>query len=144
MFFCDVRGYIGCAVIALQGELDVSNTAEFSSRLAAVTSCELWSIVDLTELAYIDCSALGVLTGAREQARLAGGDVLLAGPCGAVARLLVLTGQAEVFSVFPSFGCAAFSAGLTAFGDRLARSSAKVDAGTGHPVAATLPGAATT
>ena len=104
MFFCDVRGYIGCAVIALQGELDVSNTAEFSSRLAAVTSRELWSIVDLTELAYIDCSALGVLTGAREQARLAGGDVLLAGPRGAVARLLLLTGQAEVFSVFPSFG----------------------------------------
>jgi hypothetical protein len=45
--------------------------------------------------------------------------VLLAGPRGAVAQLL-LTGQAGEFSVFPSVGVAAFSAGLAAIGTRLA------------------------
>jgi len=44
---------------------------------------------------------------------------LLAGPRGAVAHLL-LTGQAGEFSVFPSVGVAAFSAGLAAIGTRLA------------------------
>jgi hypothetical protein len=49
-------------------------------------------IVDLAGLAYLDCSSLGVLAGARERARRAGGDVMLARPRGAVARLL-LTGR---------------------------------------------------
>lgn len=46
--------------------------------------------------------------------------MLLAGPRGAVARLLVLTGRDRVFSVFPSVGVAGFSAGLAAIGIRLA------------------------
>ena len=80
--------------------------------------------MDLANLAYIDCSSLGVLAGARQRARLAGGDVLLAGPRGAVARVLLLTDRAGVFSVFPSVGVAAFSAGLAALGIRLAADGA--------------------
>ena len=117
--FVSIRGYAGCAVLALRGELDISDRAELSSRLAAAVSCGPWVIVDLADLAFIDCSSLGVLAGAREQAQLAGGDMLLAGPRGAVAHLL-LTGQAGEFSVFPSVGVAAFSAGLAAIGTRLA------------------------
>jgi len=122
--FVSTRGYADCAVLALGGDLDISDGAELSSRLAAVVSCGPWVIVDLTNLAYIDCSSLGVLVGARERAQLAGGDVLLAGPRGAVARLLLLTGRAGVFPVFPSVGVAAFSAGLVAFGIRLAADGA--------------------
>ena len=119
--FESTRGYAGCAVLALRGELDISDRAELSSRLAAAVSCGPWVIVDLANLAFIDCSSLGVLAGAREQAQLAGGDMLLAGPRGMVARLLLLlTGQAGEFSVFPGVGVAAFSAGLAAFGLRLA------------------------
>jgi anti-sigma B factor antagonist len=118
--FVSTRGYADCTVLALRGELDLSDRAELSSRLAAVVSCGPWVIVDLANLAYIDCCSLGVLAGARERAQLAGGDVLLAGPRGAVARLLLLlTGRPGVFSVFPSVGVAAFSAGLAAFGIRL-------------------------
>jgi len=114
------RDYAGCAVLALRGDLDISDRAELSSRLAAVVSCGPWVIVDLTNLAYIDCGSLGVLVDARERAQLAGGDVLLAGPRGAVAWMLLLTGRAGEFSVFPSVGVAAFSAGLAAIGIRLA------------------------
>jgi anti-anti-sigma factor len=119
--FVGIRGYAGCAVLALRGELDISDRAELSSWLAAAVSCGPWVIVDLADLAFIDCSSLGVLACAREQAQLAGGDMLLAGPRGVVARLLVLlTGRAGEFSVFPGVGVAAFSAGLAAFGLRLA------------------------
>jgi len=117
--FVSTQDYAGCAVLALRGDLDISDRAELSSRLAAVASCGPWVIVDLTNLAYMDCGSLGVLAAVRERAQLAGGDVLLAGPRGAVAHLL-LTGQAGEFSVFPSVGVAAFSAGLAAIGTRLA------------------------
>ena len=78
-FVC-TRGYADCVVLALRGELDISDRAELSSRLAGVVSCGPWVIVDLTNLTYIDCGSLGVMAGAREQAQLEGGDVLLAGP----------------------------------------------------------------
>jgi anti-sigma B factor antagonist len=118
--FVSTRGYADCAVLALRGELDISDRAELSSRLAAAVSCGPWVIVDLANLAWIDCGSLWVLAGAREQAQLAGGDMLLAGPRGVVARMLLLTDRAGEFSVFPGVGVAAFSAGLAAFGLRLA------------------------
>jgi anti-sigma B factor antagonist len=122
--FVSTRDYAGCAVLALRGDLDISDRAELSSRLAAMVSCGPWVIVDLADLAYIDCGSLGVLVDARERAQLAGGDVLLAGPRGAVAWMLLLTGRAVGFSVFPSVGVAAFSAGLAAIGTRLAAEGA--------------------
>ena len=122
--FVSTRDYAGCAVLALRGDLDISDRAELSSRLAAMVSCGPWVIVDLTNLAYIDCGSLGVLLGARERAQQAGGDVLLAGPRGAVAWMLLLTGRAGEVSVFPSVGVAAFSAGLAAIGIRLAAEGA--------------------
>jgi anti-sigma B factor antagonist len=143
--FVSTRGYADCAVLALRGDLDISDWAELSSQLAAAVSCVPWVIVDLTNLAYMDCSSLGVLTGARERARLAGGDVLLAGPRSAVARLLLLTGRGRVFSVFPSVGVAAFSTGLAAIGSRVAadgagKCPAAATEGMGRAATVTAPG----
>jgi len=117
-------GYAGCAVLALRGELDITDAEGLSSRLADVVSGEPWVIVNLADLAFIDCRSFRVLAGARDLARAAGGDVLLAGPRGEAARMLVLTGWDEVFSVFPGVGLAAFSAGLAAFSGRLVASRA--------------------
>jgi anti-sigma B factor antagonist len=123
--FVSTRSYADCAVLALRGDLDIADRAELSSRLAAAVSCGPWVIVDLANLAYVDCSSLGVLAEARERAQLAGGDVLLAGPRGAVDRLLLLTGRDRMFSVLPNVGAAAFSAGLAAIGIRLAADGAR-------------------
>jgi len=125
-----VPDYAGFAVLAFRGELDITDAQVLSSRLADIVSREPWVIVDLTELEFVDCGSCRLLAGARDLARRAGGDVLLAGPRGAVARILVLTGWAEVFSVFPGVELAAFSAGLSALGGRLAA------AGAGEPAAA--------
>lgn len=122
-FFVRADVFPGCGVLALRGELDVTAVAELSSELADVMSRGRWVIVDLAGLSFIDCASVVVLARARKRMRLAGGDVLLAGPRGAVARLLLLTGRTGVFSVFPSVGVA-FSAGLAAFGIRLAADSA--------------------
>jgi anti-anti-sigma factor len=118
--FTSTDDFPDCGVLALRGELDVTIAAELSAELAGLMSRERWVIVDLAGLSFIDCSSLGVLAGARRQARTAGGDVLLAGPRGVVARVLALTGRDQVFPVFPGVGPAAFSAGLAAFSARLA------------------------
>jgi anti-sigma B factor antagonist len=128
--FARVPDYAGFAVVALRGELDISDAQVLASWLADIVSREPWVIVDLAELEFMDCGSCRVLAGARDLARRAGGDVLLAGPRGVAARVLVLTGGAEVFSVFPAVGLAAFSAGLSALGGRLAA------AGTEEPAAA--------
>lgn len=113
--FASTRDYGGCAVLALRGELDVTDAAELSSQLGAVMSARSWVIVDLADLTYIDCSSLRMLMAARERARWEGGDVLLVRPHDAVTRLMWLTGWAWEFSVFPGVGVAGFSAGLAAF-----------------------------
>lgn len=59
-------------------------------------------IIDLTALAFIDCSGLWALTRAREQASRAGGGLLLAAPQQLVLRVLALTGLADVFPVHAS------------------------------------------
>jgi anti-anti-sigma factor len=126
--FARVPDCAGFAVLALRGELDFTDTQVLSSWLADIVSREPWVIVDLAGLDFIDCSSCRALAGARDLARRAGGDVLLARPHGAVARVLLLTGWAEEFSVFPAVELAAFSAGLSALGGRLAAASARESA----------------
>jgi anti-anti-sigma factor len=80
----------GCVVVAMRGELDVSTAADGLSALAALAAAGARVVVDLAELAFMDCYSLGEIRAVRAQARRAGGDLVLAGPQPAVLRLLVL------------------------------------------------------
>jgi anti-sigma B factor antagonist len=94
--------YDGHAVVALRGELDVTDAAGAAAALAGIVARYPNLIIDLAGLEFIDCCGLRALNGAREQARRAGGDLLLAAPQRLVLRLLGLTGLAGVFSVHAS------------------------------------------
>ena len=83
----------GRAVVALRGELDICTAADAVCALTAAAASGSRIIVDLADLAFMDCSALRELVSARAQARRAGGDLLLAGPQPPVLRLLFLTGN---------------------------------------------------
>ena len=98
------RGY---AVVALRGELDTRDAAATAAAVAALAAGGQQLIIDLENLDFIDCHAAGALLGARETARQADGDVLLAAPHGPVLRLLTLLG---VPGVHPSVAAAADSA----------------------------------
>jgi anti-sigma B factor antagonist len=89
----------GHIVVALRGELDVVDAASVMAGLAVAVASNSRIILDLTALDYIDCYALHALGRVREQARQAGGDLLLAAPRWPVRRLLDLTGLIRVFSV---------------------------------------------
>ncbi len=101
----------GCVVVALRGELDVCTAAESLSALTAPAAAGASIVVDLTELAFMDCYSLGKLMEVRAQARRAGGDLVLAGPQPIVLRLLVLCAVVSHGLVHTSVDEAASGAG---------------------------------
>jgi anti-anti-sigma factor len=70
----------GYVVVALYGELDKTHAGWLARALSAAAAPGARIIVDLEELAFIDCSGLNILLWAWEQARQAGGDLRLAAP----------------------------------------------------------------
>jgi anti-anti-sigma factor len=96
-------------VVALRGELDVCTAADGLSALTAPAGTRV--VVDLAELAFMDCYSLGVIMAVRARARRAGGDLVLAGPQQAVHRLLALCDMVSRGLVFTSVGEAVSGAG---------------------------------
>src|SRR5258708_15801543 len=89
----------GQVVVMLSGELDVVDAARVAAALAVISASGNQIIVDLAGLEFIDSSGLAALVRAREHARNAGFDVLLAAPQQQVRRKLAITPLAQVFSV---------------------------------------------
>jgi anti-sigma B factor antagonist len=92
----------GYAVAAVRGEVDVTNSADAMSAIAALTARHQAVIVELSAVEFMDCGALGALLRVQRLARQSGDDVLLAAPAANVLRLLSLTGMNELFGVHAS------------------------------------------
>jgi anti-sigma B factor antagonist len=101
MFSMDLRIRVSedRVVIALHGELDVTDAASAAAALIALADRDCDIIVDLAGLEFIDSSGLAALVLARRHARQAGGDLLLAAPQQHVLRVLTITRLIEVFAV---------------------------------------------
>jgi anti-sigma B factor antagonist len=80
--------------------------------------------VDLEGLAFIDCSGLSAVVSAWEQARQAGGDLVLAAPQQLVLRLFSPTDLTERLPVFADVGQAANGDGRSPAPAWLARDQA--------------------
>ena len=89
----------GQAVVVLRGELDVTEAASVAASLSVVATSGRDVIVDLGGLEYIDSSGLAALVLARQEARRAGCDLLLAAPQHQVLRMLAITRLIDVFAV---------------------------------------------
>jgi anti-anti-sigma factor len=98
-------------VVALRGELDVTDAASVAAVIADAAARHLEIIVDLAGLDFIDSSGVAALARGRVHARRAGGDLVLAAPQPQVLRVLTLTRLVEVFPVHASVGNAADGAG---------------------------------
>jgi anti-sigma B factor antagonist len=98
----------GYVVIALGGELDVCTAAGVVPAFTAPATSGAGIIVDLADLAFMDCGSLRELVSARAQARRAGGDLVLVGAQPIVLRLLSLTGM---FNGWPEFASVDDAAG---------------------------------
>jgi anti-sigma B factor antagonist len=89
----------GPVVVVLRGELDVVAAAKVAASLAVVAASGRTVIVDLEGLEFIDSSGLAALVRARQHARRAGCDLLLAAPQQQVLRVLAITRLLDAFAV---------------------------------------------
>jgi anti-anti-sigma factor len=91
-------------VLTLSGELDMSRSDELDGMAANVFSGDqVNAIFDLSNVAFMDSSALRWLLKVQEGADQTGGRLRLVAPeGGSLLRLLSLTGLADRFAVFPT------------------------------------------
>lgn len=107
----ETRTEAGVTVVAIDGELEVSEAAALRDLLGSlVAGPQSRVLLDLSRVTFIDSSGIGVLVGAHRRAAEAGARLGLAEPTAGVRRVLELTRTDRVLSIF---GTAA--EGLAAF-----------------------------
>ena len=92
----------GYVIVTMRGEFDVTTARDDVCALMAPSVSGPQIVVDLADLAFMDCGSLRGLVSARAQSRQAGGDLLLAGAQPIVLRLLFLTDMIDHWPVFTS------------------------------------------
>ena len=88
----------GDVVVRLVGEIDLYNAAEVGAALEQIAKDRpARVVVDLTEVEFVDSTALGTLIEARK--RLVNGSLVLASPGRDVRRALEVAGLLDHFPV---------------------------------------------
>jgi anti-sigma B factor antagonist len=97
----------GIAVLALSGELDLAAAPAIRERLAdARTAGARGIVLDMTEVTFLDSSALRELLRADAALRADGALLVLAGVRPPVERLLELTRTSGMLAAAPTLGAA--------------------------------------
>lgn len=92
-----------CTVIRLEGRLTAPSVAKFRQAVdELVTAGDVRVAVDLSATEFVDSSGLGALVGGLKAARLAGGDLRVAGVTDQVRRVFKLTNLDRVLRDYPS------------------------------------------
>jgi anti-anti-sigma factor len=90
-------------VVALSGELDLTNARELEERLDDSAAAEALLVVDLNRVVFIDSAALHVLFKlARRRGRE--GLALLLAPDAAIARVLEIVGMKDAARMVATLG----------------------------------------
>jgi anti-sigma B factor antagonist len=91
------------AVVEASGELDFYTCPDFQQCLRqALEGTASRVIVDLTQVTFIDSSALGILVGAARRAARQTTELMIVCPAGNVARVIAITGLSRVFAIYPT------------------------------------------
>lgn len=98
----DVRECGDNVIVAVRGELDIADAADVAAVLVAAAAGRRKIIVDLGDLAFIDCSGAAALVRAQLLVERAGGRLLLAAPQPQVLRLFELSRLIDVVGVCAS------------------------------------------
>ncbi|GAC1587501.1 MAG: anti-sigma factor antagonist BldG [Acidimicrobiales bacterium] len=87
-------------VITLSGELDLATAPDLWAAIdPALQAGHTKILLDLTDLAFVDSTGLGVFVRAGKELRAAGGGLVLRSPGERVAKLLEITRLEEVFEI---------------------------------------------
>jgi anti-sigma B factor antagonist len=90
----------GLGVLVLSGEVDIYTAPQFKERMLELLDAGVDRlVVDLSDVTFIDSTALGVLMGGVRRVRTAGGAMALVVTSRAVERVLSITGLDRVFTI---------------------------------------------
>lgn len=93
----------GRTVVELSGELDLFTAPLLRDVLLGLSGDGKYFLaVELSGLAFLDSSGLGVLIGAAKRSNAGGGGLCLAGARENVIRVLRITGLLRVMPAFPT------------------------------------------
>jgi anti-anti-sigma factor len=88
----------GSPIVAVSGELDISNAATLEATVAALAAQRPQRLsFDLSRLSYMDSAGVAVLLGAVSKIK----EVRVCDPSPAVRRIVEITGLTEVLSIEP-------------------------------------------
>lgn len=100
-----INSYVesGHSVLGIAGEVDVYTAPTLRERIAEQLDAGQRDLVlDLTDVAFLDSTGLGVLVAGLTKAREAGGRLSLVCSRSSLLKLLRITGLDEVFAVHPT------------------------------------------
>ncbi|MBV9041299.1 MAG: STAS domain-containing protein [Acidimicrobiia bacterium] len=86
-------------VLYLAGDADIHTAPALRSDLASLVDQAKPVVVDLSALAFIDSTAIGILVAALKRFRAAGGDLSLRRPVARVRKVFEITGLTRVFEI---------------------------------------------
>jgi anti-sigma B factor antagonist len=90
-------------VASISGELDMHTESDLRERLSPLASVAgATVIVDLSDVPFVDSTAVGVLAGLAKQLREQHGQLILASDDPRLRKLLELTGLVQILHVEPS------------------------------------------
>ncbi len=94
---------LGHAVVVLQGELDLFTAPRFLMvLLESIEHGARRVVVDLTEVTFVDSTALGALIGAGKRLGGVEGSLAIVCPPGSIRRLLELTSLDSIIEIYAS------------------------------------------
>jgi anti-sigma B factor antagonist len=102
--FVEDEGSPGTTVLKIGGMVKLGETVrELESSLERAASERTGAVVlDLSDLEYLDSTAVGVLVGALHRLKSEGRDLLLVNPRERIAGLLRVANLDSLFEIYPS------------------------------------------
>jgi anti-sigma B factor antagonist len=93
----------GHHVIAARGEIDLFTAPDFKQVLTeTIEGGEHRVVIDLTEVSFLDSTALGVLIGAVKRLRSRGGALAIVNTDASIAKTFAITGLDQIFTILPT------------------------------------------
>jgi anti-sigma B factor antagonist len=92
----------GHHVIAARGEIDLFTAPDLKQVLTeAIESGQHRLVIDLSDVSFLDSTALGVLIGAVKRLRSRGGALAIVNTEPSIAKTFEITGLDQIFTILP-------------------------------------------
>jgi anti-sigma B factor antagonist len=96
----EITDHDGVKVVRLKGPIDVSSSMSLRELLGAqIDSASARVLLDLSDVALIDSSGIGILVTAHRRAEGQGAKFALAGASGTVARVFEMTRTNKLLAI---------------------------------------------